>query len=161
MLFRSASEISLRGYELGTTIKKDSSLFIWGNNYISGSAYDKGEQFNMLTSPTSFIDNDVVSVSCGYMHNALIKSDYSLWMWGRQYCGEFGNESLNGSDIPIKVNEDVISVSAGGQTTGIIKNNNTLYMCGRNDFGQIGDGTREIKVLPVEIFSDVKQVVTG
>ena len=156
-----ASAISMRGYELGATTKKDSSLFIWGNNYISGNSYDKGEQFNMLTSPTSFIDNDVVSVSCGYMHNALIKSDYSLWMWGRQYCGEFGNESFNGSEIPIKVNEDVIGVSAGGQTTGIIKNNNSLYMCGRNDFGQIGDGTREIKLLPVEILSDVKQVVTG
>ena len=95
-------------------------------------------------------------------HHALIKNDGSLWMWGRQYCGEFGNGTTTASSTPVKIlSSGVREVSTGGQTTAIIKQDNTLWMCGRNDFGQIGNGKTNMVKTFTQVLSNVKSAVAG
>lgn len=153
--------ISSGSSELATAIKTDGSLQAWGMRYESGNSNDGSYSYTSILKPETFITSDVKAVSSGFMHHAVIKKDGSLWMWGRQYCGEFGNNSTLGSANPIKVMDNVVSVSAGGQTTAIIKDDNTLWMCGRNDFGQIGNGTTTTQKEPVQIMENVVSAISG
>lgn len=149
------------GHKLAAAIKTDGSLLTWGELYQTGNSTNGSYINKKQESPLVFVDSEVLDVSAGYMHNAIIKQDGSLWMWGRQYCGEMGNNSTTGSAIPLKVMENVKSVSCGGQTTAIVKNDGTLWMAGRNDFGQIGDGSDTVCPLPVMVMADVQSATAG
>lgn len=154
-------QISARGPELSMALKSDNSLYTWGANYLNGSNADGSYNYDIVETPTVFM-TDVVNFSSGYMHHAAIKSDGSLWMWGRQYCGEFGNGSLIPSTSPVKVlTGDVSVVSAGGQATGVVKSDGSLWMAGRNDFGQIGNNSTDIAKTFVQVMTDVKSVSVG
>lgn len=154
-------DISSGGPELSMALKSDNSLLTWGAKYISGSNTNGTYDYNMINLPTQFMD-DVVAISSGYMHHAAIKSDGSLWLWGRQYCGEFGNGNTTASATPIKVlGGNVNFVCAGAQTTAIIKDDESLWMCGRNDFGQIGNGSTDMVKSFVKIMTDVRDVSVG
>lgn len=156
-----ASHIALGGNSLGAAIKSDGSLWNWGMQISKADATVGSYSYTILGKPTLICAEDVDTVSIGYMHHAIIKKDGSLWMWGRQYCGELGNNSNIAEYTPTKILDKVSYVSAGGQTTGIIKDDGSLWMCGRNDFGQIGDSTRITRMNLVKIMDDVKSVVAG
>lgn len=155
------TNIAMRGPELAMAAKTDGTFQTWGMRYKSGNATDGSCSMISQLTPSSFMDNDFRSVSSGYMHHAIIKNDGSLWMWGRQYCSEFGNNSTTGSANPIKVMDDVSAVSCGGQSTAIIMIDGSLWMCGRNDFGQIGDNSVVNRSEPVRIMSDVSSAAAG
>lgn len=131
--------VSTGGPELMAAIKTDGSLWTWGQRITSANSTDGSYSYTEQKEPSNFVASDVVAVSSGYMHHALLKRDGSLWMWGRQLCGEFGNGSTTASAQPIKVMDGVKQVSCGLQTTAIVKQDGTLWMCGRNDLGQIDD----------------------
>ena len=156
-----ATRIAMGGPELAIATKTDGTFQTWGSLYKSGNAADGSYTMTSQLIPSVFMTEDVVAVSSGYMHHAIIKKDGSLWMWGRQYCGEFGNNSTAGSANPIKVMENVKSVSCGGQATGIIMSDGSLWMCGRNDFGQIGDNSTTIRKELVKVLDDVSSVAVG
>ena len=147
--------------ELGCAMYLDGSLMTWGNRFVSGTTSNGSYSMSLMSVPSLFIDSNVQTVSSGYMHHALIKNDNSLWMWGRQYCGEFGNNSTTGSATPKQVANDVVAVSCGGQSTAIIKNDSSLWMCGRNDYGQIGDSSVEYRSVPVKVMDNVSSVAAG
>ena len=155
------TDIIMNGPELASIIKKDGSVHTWGNIYKYGNSKDGSYVMSMQNTPVPYLTKDVIDLSSGYMHHAFIKNDGSLWLWGRQYCGEFGNNSTIGSSIPVKVMDDVLSVSCGGQSTAIIKKDHTLWMCGRNDFGQLGDSSTVVRPEPIKVMSDISSVVAG
>ena len=113
--------------------------------------------YDAVTAPTAFYSEDVMAVSSGFMHHALLRCDGSLWMWGRQLCGEFGNGSTTASAQPIKIMDGVRQVCCGLQTTAIVKQDGTLWMCGRNDMGQIDD-TRTVHNTYKKIADNVSKV---
>lgn len=147
--------------EIAAAIKSDGSLWTWGNLYKSGNTADGSYTMAKQSVPQRFINSDIKAVSTGFMHNAVIKTDGTLWMWGRQYCGEFGNNSTTGAASPVQVMENVKDVSCGGQTTAIVKSDGTLWMVGRNDFGQLGDNSTITKKSPVKILTNVAQATAG
>lgn len=149
------------GNELSAAIKTNGSLLTWGEIYKTGNNADGSYTNEQQLEPSIFINADVEAVSTGYTHNAIIKNDNSLWMWGRQYCGEFGNNSTIGSATPIRIMTDVKSISCGGQTSAIIKTDKSLWMVGRNDFGQIGDSTIIARKTPVKVLDDVQSASAG
>lgn len=155
-----ATAIAMGG-EVSAAIKTDGSLLTWGEIFKSGNSADGSYVNETRQTPETFVTGDVAFVSAGYMHNAIIKSDGSLWMWGRQYCGEFGNNSTAGSASPVKVMDNVTEVSCGGQSSAIVKADGTLWMVGRNDFGQIGDSTVTVRKSPVKVMEDVQSAVAG
>ena len=156
-----ATRIAMGGPELAIATKTDGTFQTWGSLYKSGNSSDGSYTMTSQLTPSVFMTEEVIAISSGYMHHAVIKKDGGLWMWGRQYCGEFGNNSTTSSANPVKIMEDVKAVSCGGQTTGIILLDGALWMCGRNDFGQIGDNTRTNRYEPVKVLDDVSMVSVG
>lgn len=147
------------GNDFFASRKADGSLWTWGK-ILQNADNDTGDySYEQKNEPMSFAI-DIEDVSTGLTHNSMLTPDNKLYMWGRQYQGEFGNNTDNASASPIEVMTGVNSVSAGGQTTAILKNG-TLYLCGRNDYGQIGDNSVEAKAAPVHIMDGVKKCIAG
>ena len=147
------------GLDLFAVRKTDGTLLIWGN-VLAGSDDATGScSYNQKFEPTLYAKG-IEKASIGLTHYSMLGMDKKLQMWGRQYCGEFGNGNNDASITPIEVMNDVTSVSNGGQTTAILKEKE-LYLCGRNDYGQIGDGTTEHRNTPVKVMDDVQKCVAG
>jgi len=153
--------VSTGGQELAAAVMADGSLWTWGMRLTEANAENGSYRYTTVKQPTIFVNGEVTAVSSGLMHHALLKKDGSLWMWGRQLCGEFGNGSLAASATPVKVLDGVKSVSCGWQNTAIIKEDGTLWMCGRNDFGQVGNGQRETATTFVKVMDGVRVASVG
>lgn len=151
-----ATVVSVGGPELMAALKTGGAVWTWGRRLTTANAEDGSYSYTMQDVPSEFVSRDVVAVSSGYMHHALLKNDGTLWMWGRQLCGEFGNGSTDASATPTMIMDEVSQVSCGLQTTAIVKTDGSLWMCGRNDLCQI-DSTRESHMEFVKLADDVSE----
>ncbi len=83
------------------------------------------------------------SISTKGYHNLAIKTDGTLWAWGGNEYGQFGNGTNTDSDIPVQVGTgtDWASVSAGAYHSLALKTDGTLWAWGYNSNGELGNGT--------------------
>lgn len=139
-------------------IRNDNSLWAWGLIY--DGIYNNGviPEINLHTgrydviraSPVKIMDS-VVSGS----KNIVIKSDGSLWTWGRKFLWDNEGEDR---PYPIKVMEDVRYVEENRGVYTAIKTDNSLWAWGSNYSGELGDGTTINRTDPVKIMDSVEQV---
>lgn len=82
-----------------------------------------------------------------------LKSDGSLWAWGDNLSGLFGNGTTIGSALPIQIGSETnwASIATGFEHTIALKNDGTLWAWGLNFSGQLGDGTTVAKNVPIQI----------
>ncbi len=135
--------ISAANYH-SAAIDKNGSLWMWGSSQYGtlgngggGNARDGWFGDIVVQSvPVKVLDN-VVSVSCGDPngidksgHTAAIKTDGSLWTWGRNNCGQLGNGTTTDSSVPVKVMDDVAAVHCGEACTVAIKTDGSLWAWG-------------------------------
>jgi alpha-tubulin suppressor-like RCC1 family protein len=91
-------------------------------------------------------------IACGYLGSAAIKTDGTLWAWGRTTDGE-SVLTIN-SPQQIGTDTDWVEVITTHETFFGIKANGTLWGWGRNNDGMIGDGTTAYRTAPVQIGVD-------
>ena len=121
----------------------DYYTFVWGyNSYGSLGLEDTIQRL----VPTALADMDAKEISAGYESTAAIKTDGTLWTWGRNTYGQLGQGTDGlGTDLssPVKVGAltDWSKISCEYYSTGAIKTDGTLWTWGYNDYGQLGQGT--------------------
>jgi hypothetical protein len=118
---------------------------------------------------TGFL-TDVVAIEAGWHHSLALKSDGTVWTWGRDLQGELGIGTF-GSDSPYPVQvkdtndpsgylTDVVAVSGGGDlltgpTEGAhslgLKSDGTVWAWGENCNGQLGNGGYTDSPFPVQV----------
>lgn len=93
------------------------------------------------------------SVSGAYYHTAAIKSDGTLWTWGKNTQGQLGIGNNTNQSLPMQVGvaNDWVSVSVGTDFTLAIKSNGTLWAWGLNDYGQLGIGNTTNQNIPIQV----------
>lgn len=107
------------------------------------------------------------TVSAGSRHTMMIKEDGSLWAYGWNLDGQFGN----GKEVfavlsPVKemekVMDNVRTVSASAQfSTMAVKQDGTLWATGDNTFGELGLGTEESTLSWTKVMDGVQDVSAG
>jgi alpha-tubulin suppressor-like RCC1 family protein len=150
-------------------IKTDGSLWSWGlNSYGELGDGPFGEGRDGLTirrlSPGRIgTDNNWKTVSAGSGNALGIKTDGSLWGWGRNWFWQLGIGSREDQPRPVRIgsDNDWIAVSAGEQHTLALKTDGSLWAWGRNNRGQLGDGTTVDKNVPVRIMNGVVAISAG
>ena len=172
------------GDNFSFAVDADGNLWAWGNNefgqlgdgtkttreegpnpYILDFFAGKIIDDNNRKRPVKITDN-VVSVSAGYSHAMAVKTDGSLWAWGYDIFGEYGDEKYEFC-FPIKIMDDVASVSTGANHTMIIKTDDSLWAWGRNSEGQLGNGTITTRdnnndsYTPIKIMDSIASVSVG
>ena len=139
-------------------IKTDGTLWTWGRNlYGQLGVNDSGTSFYRTTPVTTFAGGtNWKQVSGGAYHTAAIKTDGTLWTWGRNYNGQLGvNDSANRL-IPVTTfagGTNWKQVSSGYKNTAAIKTNGTLWNWGYNLYGQLGVNNTTDRLTPVTTFA--------
>ena len=79
----------------------------------------KREDGQFLQDPDSML-RDVRKISAGVGHYGTIKTDGSLWMWGKNDCGQLGIGNHREQEKPVKVMEGVTEVSLGARHSAAV-----------------------------------------
>ena len=148
-----AGWVAVSGGVLHTAaLKSDRTIWAWGLN-TNGQLGD-GTITNRLT-PTQEITfaTDWVAVSASGNHTMALKSDGTLWAWGKNASGQLGDGSTTQRNVPtqeVTGATDWVAVSAGTDYSAALKSDGTLWAWGSNAFGQLGDGTIVDKLVPTQ-----------
>ena len=132
------------GYYHTAAIKTDGTLWLWGRNPNGGlgdnTIVHRSSPIQTVAGGTNW-----KLVASGYYHTAAIKTDGTLWTWGRNANGQLGDgSSIVHRSSPIQTIDGGTNwkqVAAGGYHTACIKTDGTLWTWGRNSDGQLGDGS--------------------
>lgn len=135
-------------------------LWFWGNSNVPSNwplSTTIGLRQTYTTPQLSSTSNTWTTV--GQFDNgggAAIKTNGTLWTWGRATLGRLGiNSSV---DSPTLVQEFTSSsnwktLSCGGYHVAAIKTDGTLWTWGRNNFGQLGVNDTIERSTPVQEFT--------
>ena len=122
-------------------IKADGSLWSWG--------YNQYGQLGRASTDTTYAtpgqigsDTDWHSVVAGPAFNLALKTDGSLWAWGRNHIRQLGDGTLINRHSPIQIStaSDWVAVAAGINHSLALKTDGTLWAWGYDQWGQLGDG---------------------
>jgi alpha-tubulin suppressor-like RCC1 family protein len=144
-------------------IKTDGTLWTWGLGNSGRLGTNDLTQRN--TPVTTFAGGtNWKQVSSGSYHTAAIKTDGTLWTWGRGTSGQLGTNDITNRSTPVTTfagGTDWKQVSSGGYHTAAIKTDGTLWIWGFGTYGQLGTNDTLNRSTPVTTFAggtDWKQV---
>ena len=129
------------GFYHTAAIKTDGTLWTWGRGD-SGQLGNATKTLINSTPVTTFAGgNNWKQVDCGYFHTLAIKTDGTLWTWGRGSLAELGNAVTTNVSTPVTTfaggtNWKQVS---GAYHTAAIKTDGTLWTWGRGTVGRLGN----------------------
>jgi hypothetical protein len=138
-------------------IKKDGSLWAWGDN--SFGQLGDGTTGGFASLPVQVgTSREWASVACGSFSSFAIKRDGSLWAWGKNNKGQLGIGDILDKSEPVKVGESFNTVASGLEHTIAIRfggefTEGQVWSWGSNLFGQLGYSGSENVLTPKKITS--------
>ena len=123
-------------------VKTDGTLWSWGTNDY-GLLGQPGAS-NPTNSPAQVgALTNWAQVSEGYQTCMAVKTDGTLWAWGRNSSGQFGNNTRVDRNSPVQAGSDTdwAAVGCGNGSTIAVKTNGTLWVWGANSNGVGGQNT--------------------
>jgi alpha-tubulin suppressor-like RCC1 family protein len=138
-------------------IKTDGTLWTWGNG-ANGRLGNGATTGNRSTPITTFAGGTSwKQASAGTLHTTAIKTDGTLWTWGRGYSGRLGNANNTDRSTPITTfagGTNWKQVSCGNAHTAAIKTDGTLWTWGYGSLGILGNGeTTGDRSTPITTFA--------
>ena len=147
------------------------SLWAWGagNEGVLGdnTTQPKSSPVQTVAGGTNWKEVSIFGLGAG--PSVGIKTDGTLWTWGRNSEGQLGNNATIERSSPIQTvaagtNWKQVSASTSFVHCGAIKTDGTLWTWGRNDYGQLGDNTITNRSSPIQTIAggtNWKQVSSG
>jgi len=138
-------------YRFVVAIKKDNSLWTWGNS----DAGQGGRGSTVQTSSPNQVGAlyDWMQASAGLTGCMAVRLDGTLWSWGANTLGVLMLGATGSVSSPTQVGRDTnwFSVSVGGEHSLAIRTDGTLWAAGRNDYGELGTGNLTSRSSPVQV----------
>jgi len=129
------------GYVHTISIKTDGTLWTWGSN--TNGQLGVNDTTNRSTPVTTLLGgtNWKSIADGGTLHTISIKTDGTLWTWGRNDRGQLGINTTNTTLTPVTTllgGTNWKSISCGQLYTIATKTDGTLWNWGFNAYGQLG-----------------------
>jgi alpha-tubulin suppressor-like RCC1 family protein len=145
-------------------LKSDGTVWGWGTDY-SGELGDGTSNTNRpLPVQTANLTN-VVAITNGWIHGLAVKSDGTLWAWGRNLNGQLGDGTFTNRSVPVQVSGlSSVTAAAGGENHSLaLKSDGTVWAWGDNSRGELGDGTTTTRTTPVQVsgLSNIAAISAG
>jgi alpha-tubulin suppressor-like RCC1 family protein len=157
------------GGRFTAALKTDGTLWSWGYNSYGNIGDNTAANTIARSTPrqefTSSTNWRQVFAASGEQTLA-IKTNGTLWSWGRNNSGQIGDNTIANRSTP---RQEITSSTnwkyvSGGYTTTAIKTDGTLWVWGINVHGQVGDNTNASRSTPRQEFtssSNWKQISGG
>ena len=136
-------------------IKTDGTLWLWayGNSGRLGAntTISHSSPIQTISGGTNWRN-----VSTGAYHTTSIKTDGTLWSWGRGLEGQLGNNSIPSQSSPVQTvsgGTNWRTVSAGPAITAATKTDGTLWLWGCGARGRLGNESLINRSSPVQTIS--------
>ena len=148
------SQVSTNAYNTAA-IKTDGTLWAWGNNQFNQLGTGDGVYRSSPVQLGALTTWSKVSVSAGGFNTAAIKTNGTLWAWGRNVYGELGTNDQGYRVSPVQIGALTTwsLVSMGGYITLATKTDGTLWAWGSNFQGALGKNDAIMRSSPVQIGS--------
>jgi alpha-tubulin suppressor-like RCC1 family protein len=121
---------------------RDGTLFTWGFGFYGQQGTNNIS--NRSTPVTTFAGGtNWKQVTSGNDHTVAIKTDGTLWTWGRGTNGRLGNNATTNRSTPVTTfagGTNWKQVSSGISHTAAIKTDGTLWSWGYSGDGRVGNG---------------------
>jgi alpha-tubulin suppressor-like RCC1 family protein len=132
-------------------LKTDGTLWSWGRN---SSGQLGGNNLTTRSTPITTLlgGTNWKSVAGGQYHTVALKTDGTLWSWGRNTYGALGVNNITSISTPVTTllgGTNWKSIACGNYHTVALKTDGTLWNWGRNDFGQLGVNDTTNRSTPV------------
>jgi alpha-tubulin suppressor-like RCC1 family protein len=133
-------------------LKTDGTLWSWGTGQYGQTADDLSPLY-FRNSPRQIGTATWRMAVAGFFSSYGIKSDGTLWAWGRNQAGQLGDGTTIERRMPVQIGSDTDWIAvAGGSTYGLaLKANGSLWAWGNNNYGQLGTGDTTASLVPVYV----------
>jgi len=114
--------------------------------------------------------NIIGKFAAGQNHSLTVKTEGTVWAWGKNANGQLGRGSTSASPLPIagqvKTNSttvltSVATVAGGAAHSAAAKSDGTAWAWGSNASGQVGDGTTTQRLYAVQVKVTGGAALTG
>jgi len=144
------------GKESIIATKTDGTMYGWGENYSGNLGLNENNHPGQKSSPTQIPgttwSTSLDQFATGSERTMAIKTDGTLWVWGKNYYGDLGlNDRDNAYSSPVQLPGTTWDKVSQGGGRGAIKTDGTLWMWGYNGSGQLGQNSRTNYSSPVQI----------
>lgn len=134
-------------------LTSDGKLLAWGRNNFgqlgNGTTADSWSPVPVKAQSGEDF-SDVVAIAAGEGHSLAVKSDGTLWAWGHNDEGQFGDGTTTNSSYPKQIGNGTnwIYIAGGGDYIGTdasyahtiaLKSDGTLWTWGSDNYGQLGN----------------------
>ncbi len=131
-------------YSHSLAIKTNGTLWSWG--FGDNGQLGLGSATTIANVPIQVgTDTNWSMAHCGIDHSVALKTNLTLWSWGKNENGELGLGTASTTDITtptqVATNADKVLVTAGQSFTQVLNSDGFLYAAGINADGQLGDAT--------------------
>ena len=103
---------------------------------------------------TLFSGLETVKVAAGYQYNLVLKSDGSVWSWGRNDYGQLGIGTTDHTVVPTRIGGlgNIVDIAAGDYHALALDANGGVYAWGRNNHGQLGIYSNTNQSIPMSSY---------
>ncbi len=144
------------GSQHNLCIKSDGTVWTWGRNDFGQLGDGSTSTYKSAPAQVSNIYN-VTAITGGYFHSIALKSDGTVWAWGRNDYGQLGDGGTIGYSeykaAPVQVSNltGIIAISCRRDHNLALKSDGTVWAWGANGSGQLGDGTTTNRNTPIQV----------
>ena len=104
-------------------------------------------------------------VSAGPNHTLVLKSDATVWAWGKNNLGQLGDGTTALRTAPVQVSglSGIVAVAAGRVHSLALAKDGKVWAWGDNSSGELGDGTTVTRLRPVLVstLSGITAIAAG
>ncbi|MBU1410317.1 DUF4215 domain-containing protein [Myxococcota bacterium] len=142
-------------------VKTTGAAFCWGQGS-DGQLGNGGTNATANPVAVTSLSSGVLRVGAGGYHSCALKSDGSVWCWGRNAQGQLGDGTNVDRLTPVQVTgiSGATALSTSGNHTCVIDGGGGVRCWGSNQFGQLGDGATSDRNTPFSVSSLTSGVVS-
>ncbi len=127
------------------------TLWSWGYNF-NGQLWINNNTSRSTPVTTLLGGTNWKSIACGSSYTVALKTDGTLWTWGRNTFGQLGVNNITDRSTPVTTllgGTNWKSIACGYAYTVALKTDGTLWTWGDNFYGQLGVNNTTNRSTPV------------